>query len=142
MSRRVVARLVCVASEARAACAALGAALLVAGCGGGFFIGIGDGFDDGDPPSVSVVAAPTSAAAGQTVRLSAAAADDLGIDRVEFWRVDATADVRLFSDFQSPYVFDAAIPVGASGSVEFYAVAVDVEGHARASAPVAVAVVP
>lgn len=139
MSRRVAARL---ARIAPAACAALGAALLVAGCGGGFFIGIGDGFDDGDPPSVSVVAAPTSAAAGQTIRLSAAAADDLGIDRVEFWRVDAAVDVRLFSDFQSPYAFDAAIPAGTSGSVEFYAVAIDVEGHARASTPVTVAIEP
>lgn len=121
------------------ACAAVAAALL-AGCGGGFFIGIGDGFD-GDPPSVSL-AAPPSAAAGQTIRLSAAAADDIGIERVDFYRIDAAADVLLGSDAQSPYALDAAVPAGAAGSVEFFARAIDAEGHVTDSSVVAVAILP
>jgi hypothetical protein len=115
-------------------------ALALAGCGGGFFFSVGDGFD-GDPPSVSL-AAPDTAAAGQTIRLTAAAADDVGVERVTFHRVDGANVVQLGADFQSPYQIDVAIPAGAGGVIEFFASATDVEGHVTHSAPVVVTIVP
>jgi len=86
-------------------------ALAIAGCGGGFFFSVGDGFD-GDPPSVSL-AAPATASAGQTIRLTAAAADDVGVERVVFHRVDGTNVVQLGTDFRSPYEIDVVITAGA-----------------------------
>jgi hypothetical protein len=115
-------------------------ALALAGCGGGFFFSVGNGFD-GDPPSVSL-AAPDTAAAGQTIRLTAAAADDVGVESVAFHRVDGANVVQLGTDFQSPYQIDVAIPAGAGGVIEFFASATDVEGHVIDSAPVVVTIVP
>ncbi len=115
-------------------------ALVLAGCGGGFFFSVGDGFD-GNPPSVSL-AAPATASAGQTIRLTAAAADDVGVERVVFHRVDGTNVVQLGTDFRSPYEIDVAITAGAGGSVEFFASATDVEGHVSESTHVVVTIVP
>ncbi|MBS0443682.1 MAG: hypothetical protein JSR38_17140, partial [Proteobacteria bacterium] len=62
--------------------------LLLAGCGGGLYLGWGDCCDSG-APSVSITTAQTSVAAGGSLRVVAAASDsDSGIDEVAFYRVD------------------------------------------------------
>src|SRR5690606_5731617 len=82
-------------SAAAARTAALAAVLALAGCGGGIWVGIGDDFDD--PPAVSLTASSTQAPAGAGIRLIAAAADDDGIDVVEFYRYDGSGVRRLGS---------------------------------------------
>src|SRR5688572_21925173 len=68
------------------------AALLIAGCGGG----VSFYFDDWDDlaPAVDLAASSTSAPAGASVHLAAAAADESGIDRVSFYRYDGNTAVR------------------------------------------------
>jgi hypothetical protein len=112
----------------------------VAGCGGGFYFNFGSdfGFGDGVTPDVSLASAPTSAAPGQSVRLVAAASDDVGIDSVTFYRVEADADIALGSDGSAPYEWDAPIPAGASGALQFFAIATDVAGNTTRSAAVVV----
>jgi hypothetical protein len=117
----------------------LGAAMALAlvGCGGGVWVGVGD---DGDnPPDVSLVASADSAAAGQTVRLSAAASDDWGVDYVAFYRLDDNGNaVLLGSDGVGPYQWDATMPNSSAAGVRFFARAVDGAGQAAESQTVVV----
>ncbi|MED5620750.1 Ig-like domain-containing protein [Ideonella sp. BN130291] len=116
----------------------LSAALALAACGGGLFIGVGEG---DEPPSVSLVASASSAGAGQTVRLAAAASDDFGIDHVSFYRVDAGgAWVLLGSDGVGPFEWDAVMPATSAASVQFLARAVDGAGQVTDSDVVSVTV--
>jgi hypothetical protein len=128
----------------RRRCWLLPALALVAatGCGGGFYFNFGSdfGFGDGVTPDVSLASAPTSAAPGQSVRLVAAASDDVGIDRVAFYRVDADVDTLLGSDGSAPYEWDAPIPANAAGSLQFFAIATDVAGNTARSAALVVLV--
>ena len=119
------------------------AALALSGCGGGFYFNFGSdlGFGDGSAPDVSLASASTTAAPGQSVRLVAAASDDVGIDSVAFYRVDGDADIALGSDGSAPYEWDAPIPAGASGTLQFFAIATDVAGNSTRSASVVVFVV-
>ena len=110
-------------------------AAVLAGCGGGLYIGI-DGFDD-NPPSVSLVADTTSAAPGERVRLAAAASDDDFVVEVRFYRIDP--DGRTFylgRDERPPWDWDAEVPLDAvRGSVvRFFARAVDSIDQSRDSA--------
>ena len=116
------------------------AALALSACGGGFYFNFGSdlGFGDGSAPDVSLASASTTAAPGQSVRLVAAASDDIGIDSVAFYRVDADADIALGSDGSAPYEWDAPIPAGASGALQFFAIATDVAGNSTRSASVVV----
>jgi hypothetical protein len=116
------------------------AACALSACGGGFYFNFGSdlGFGDGSAPDVSLASASTSAAPGQSVHLVAAASDDVGIDSVAFYRVDADADIALGSDGSAPYEWDAPIPAGASGSLQFFAIATDVAGNTTRSASVVV----
>ena len=118
------------------------AALALGACGGGFYFNFGSdlGVFDGSSPEVSLASASTTAAPGQSVRLVAAASDDVGIDSVAFYRVDAAADIALGSDGSAPYEWDAPIPAGASGALQFFAIATDVSGNTTRSAPVVVLV--
>lgn len=123
---------------------ALLAALALAGCGGGVSIGVGigvGGFDD-DPPEVSLAVTPTSAAPGGALELVAAATDDYGVDRVRFFRVDGATAVLLGTDSSAPYRLETMVPGGASGSLQFYARAIDEAGQGRDSALVTVTVLP
>lgn len=125
--------------------AAIGLALALGGCGGGFFVGVnigGDGNGDGFAPDVSIVANVTGAAPGSTVRLTAAASDSDGIDEVAFFRVEGSDAVLLGSDGASPYQMDAVLPLDATGAVRFFARATDRSGDRRDSAPVTVNVLP
>ena len=84
--------------------------LLLAGCGGGLYIGWGD-YGDNRAPSVSIATGQLSVAAGGTLRVVAAASDnDSGIDEVAFYRFDGSAATRLGSVGSPPYQWDVAVP--------------------------------
>ena len=122
--------------------ATLAAAAALGGCGGGLYFNFGEFFGDGFAPDVSLASAQTSAAPGGRVHLVAAASDDSGIDDVAFYRADADADVRLGADGSAPYEWDAVVPAGASGTLQFFAVATDVAGNSTRSAAVVIFVAP
>jgi hypothetical protein len=116
---------------------------LLAGCGGGFYVAIGDDdVDDRTPPSVSLAAAAASVPAGQALRLVAAAADDRGIDRVVFYRVDNGGNTLLGSDGAAPYEWNATVPSDGRTSVSFFTHAEDRSGNAADSTTVTVTVTP
>jgi hypothetical protein len=127
--------------------AALALAALT-GCGGGLFVEWGhgwigwDGGWDRHPPSVSLVVSPASASAGAIVLLSAAASDDSGIDEVLFFRRSGETAVLLGSVGRSPYTWTTTVPSDASGSVGYFARAVDVADRRTDSATVTVTVLP
>lgn len=114
-------------------------ALALVGCGGGLFVGFGNGFFDDQPPSVSLTSV-ASALPGQTVRLSAAAADNFGIEQVAFFREDLPDTVSLGTDGAAPYEIDTQIPVGANGSVRYFARAMDIDGNVTQSATITIAI--
>ncbi len=128
------------ATGRRVALSCLAAALL-AGCGGGLYIGLEGSFDD--PPSVSLVAASTHAAPGQRVRLAAAASDDDFVREVRFYRVDPNGrSTWLGSDDREPFDWDATIPPDAQrgSTIRFFARAEDSLGQSRDSETVSVTV--
>lgn len=122
---------------------ALAAALLLAGCGGGLWIGVDDDDDfDGSRPSVSLATAQTSVQAGQILRVVAAASDRDGIDSVAFYRWDSGVWLRLGSDGSSPYEWNVAVPADGRTTVEVFARARDGWGYEADSNIVSVAVTP
>ena len=116
-------------------CAAL------AGCGGGFYLGI-DGSFDNTPPSVSLAAGASSVQAGQSLRVVAAAADDSGIDRVAFYQLDGNTAVLLGSDGREPYEWNVLVPSDGRGELTLFARAYDWDGNRADSARVVVTVLP
>jgi hypothetical protein len=129
----------CQASTKRMLAASAAASLLLAACGGGVWLGFGS---DDEPPHVSLVA-PSSASAGQTVRLAAAASDDGFIDHVSFYRVDDSGSATLLGeDSSEPYEWNAVMPGNSGGSVRFFARAVDNIGQSTDSDTVSVTVSP
>lgn len=113
-------------------------ALSLAGCGGGVWVGFGDSGDQ--PPDVGLVA-PASAAPGQSIRLAAAASDDFGVVRVEFFRLDDNGNALwLGADGSAPYEWTAVMPASSASSVRFFARAVDTAGQVTDSAIVSVVV--
>jgi Bacterial Ig domain len=121
--------------------AVLTATLVLAACGGGFFVEIGDGFDDG-PPSVSLVAGATSVQAGQTLRLVAAAADSNGIDAVAFFRLDGNSAVLLGSDGREPYEWSVLVPGDGRATLRLFARATDGFGNRADSEVIVVDITP
>lgn len=116
---------------------ALCAGLVLPGCYGSLTFGIGP---DDDPPTVSLAAAPTLAAPGERVALVAAAQDDYRITEVRFYRVDIGGATLLGVDAVEPYALDTTIPVGATGSVRYFARAFDDAGQQAQSQDVVVGV--
>lgn len=116
---------------------------LLTSCGGGIYLGYdGRDFDD-RPPSVELAAAPTSARAGATISLVAAASDDRGIDNVAFYRIDASGNALLLgSDGVAPYTWDTTLPGTGQSSVSYLARATDGRGQRTDSAAVSVSVLP
>jgi hypothetical protein len=113
-------------------------AATLAGCGGGLWIGYSD-FDNGDLPQVSLVANVDSAVPGQTIRLSAAASDDDGIDEVRFYRVLSDGGVlRLGDDDGEPYQWDTVVPSTSASQVRYFARAFDRFGNWNDSGTVSV----
>lgn len=116
--------------------------LLLAGCGGGLYLGWGDCCDSG-APSVSITTAQTSVAAGGSLRVVAAASDsDSGIDEVAFYRVDGGIDTRLGSDGSAPYAWDVPVPADGRSSVSVFARARDGAGNTADSNRLTIAVTP
>jgi len=109
----------------------------LAGCYGSLSFGIGP---DDDPPSVSLAAAPTTAAPGELIGLVAAANDDYAVREVQFFRVDVGGNTLLGRDSSAPYAIETALPAGASGSVRYFARAVDDAGQDSDSQDVVVTV--
>jgi hypothetical protein len=107
----------------------LTATLALAGCGGGVYVGLGGNNDN--PPNVSLAVSPTSAFAGDTINLAAAASDDFRVDKVEFWYSDGNGNVlRLSTDFAAPYTSSDTMQVTRSGSTFYMARAFDDVGQA------------
>lgn len=110
------------------------------GCGGGLYLEIGD--DDwvnDDPPQVSLVASAATASAGATVRLAAAATDDIAVDRVQFYRVERDgASTLLATDRSAPYEIDTVLPAGTGGQWRFFARATDGRGQSTDSAEITI----
>lgn len=116
--------------------------LLLAGCGGGLYLGWGDCCDSG-APSVSITTAQTSVAAGGSLHVVAAASDnDSGIDEVAFYRVDGGSDTRLGSDGSAPYEWDVPVPADGRSSVSVFARARDGAGNTADSNRLTIAVTP
>jgi hypothetical protein len=113
---------------------------LIAGCGGGVFLGIGDVGDQ--PPGVALTSSVTEAPAGTTVRLAAAASDDFGVDSVTFYREEAAGPPTLLAtDVRPPYQVDTALPASATGTVwRYFARAFDGAGQHGDSAAVEITV--
>jgi len=117
--------------------AAVAAATLVGGCGGGLYLTLGPA---DNPPNVSLAASPATAARGETIGLIAAASDDYRVVEVAFFRVDAGGDTLLGRDSSAPYALTTVIPAGASGAVSYFARATDDAGQVGESRTVTVAV--
>jgi hypothetical protein len=115
----------------------LAAGLVLAACG--VSIGLGLGPDD-DPPNVSLAAAPQSGAPGERIGLVAAANDDYTVVEVEFYRIDIGGDTLLGRDTSAPYALETVLPAGASGTVRYFARAIDDAGQRGESQVVAVEV--
>lgn len=116
--------------------------LLLAGCGGGLYLGWGN-CCDGGAPSVSITTAQASVAAGGSLHVVAAAADnDSGIDEVAFYRVDGGIDTRLGSDGSAPYAWDVPVPADGRSSVSVFARARDGAGNTADSNRLTIAVTP
>lgn len=111
----------------RAGAALLAAALLLGGCGGGVWVGVGP---DDDPPGVSLAVSPTQAVPGQTVTLLADARDDYRVDYVAFYqRLPDGGAVRLGIQFTPPYQLSVVLPADAAPLAQFFARAVDDVGQ-------------
>lgn len=116
--------------------------LLLAGCGGGLYLGWGDCCDSG-APSVSITTAQTSVAAGGSLHVVAAASDnDSGIDEVAFYRVDGGSDTRLGSDGSAPYEWDVPVPADGRSTISVFARARDGAGNTADSNRLTIAVTP
>ena len=107
------------------------------GCYGSLSFGIGP---DDDPPSVSLAAAPTTAAPGERIGLVAAADDDYAVREVQFFRIDVGGSTLLGRDSSAPYALETTVPTGASGTVRYFARAVDDAGQDSDSQEVVVTV--
>jgi hypothetical protein len=121
---------------ARAA-SAIAALATLGGCWLSVDLGIGP---DDDPPSVNLAAAPQAAAPGERIGLVAAANDDYRVVEVRFFRVDVGGPTLLGVDAIAPYALETTLPVGATGTVSYFARAVDDAGQATVSASVGVTV--
>lgn len=125
---RLLAHLVAVALTAGA----------LSACGIGLSYGFGLGGDT--PPSVSLAAAPLSAAPGDRIDLVAAASDDRAVAEVRFYRLDASGDTLLGADASAPYALSTLLPSGAVGQVRYIARASDDAGQVAESQAVTIIV--
>ena len=117
------------------------AVLGLGACGGGFYLDYQYGFDN-TPPSVSLAVANTNVRAGDVLRVSAAAADDNGIDTVAFYRLDGNGAVLLGSDGREPYEWQVTVPSDGRTVLTLFARATDWDGNRADSAAVSVNVLP
>jgi hypothetical protein len=119
---------------------AFAAGVLMAGCGGGVYLEFGDG--DELPPVIDLSAAASSARAGDSVRLAAAAADENGIDHVSFYRFDGNTVVRIGSDGSPPYEWQLLVPTDGRSAVTVFARAVDYADNVTESDQLTISITP
>ena len=119
---------------------AFSAGVLVAGCGGGVYLEFGG--DDDLPPVIDLSAAASSARAGDSVRLAAAAADENGIDHVSFYRFDGNTAVRIGSDDSAPYESQLLVPADGRSAVTVFARAVDYADNVAESQRLTISITP
>ena len=131
--------------------AALLLTLGLAGCGGGFSVGVGSGYNPGyppgygyggSPPSVQLAAAQSSASAGQSVLLVAAAVAQNGIDSVDFYRIDGPNWTLQGSVGAAPYQWQVEVPADGRTTLSVFARAFDRAGNSADSNVVTIAVLP
>ena len=121
--------------------------LLLAGCGGGVYVGVGYEWSDysyggiDQPPAVSLAAGASVAAPGSAVRLVAAASDDYAVREVGFYLRDARGDILLATDRGPPWEITTTVPLNAVAVVTYVARAVDDAGQVSAPALTSVQVV-
>lgn len=115
---------------------------LLAGCGGGVFLGytyVDDPYLDA-PPQVQISPIPAVVEVGGTLVLGASAADEDGIDEVAFYRIDGRFATFLGADLTPPYQAATVIP-GDRGLVSYFARATDRAGRQSDSQVVSATVV-
>jgi hypothetical protein len=116
--------------------------LVLGGCGGGIYYS--EGFDDhplvDQPPTASIAANTTVTAPGSTLRLIAAAADDFGVQGVDFYIRDARGDILLAHLNGAPWEIITTVPNNAVGVVTYVVRAIDDIGQESAPAVVNIAV--
>lgn len=117
-------------------------AALLAGCGGGLWIGIGDDDWDNSAPTVSLVAATPTVVAGGTLHVAAAAADEDGIYDVAFYRRDGLVWTFLGRDPAAPYEWYVPVPADGRTLLEVFARATDNTGLQADSDVLQVTVLP
>lgn len=122
--------------------AALACAAVLAGCGGGIFLGFEIGDSDDRPPNVALSSAVSEADPLAIVRLAAAASDDFGVDAVSFYREETAGPPTLLATVTlPPYQLDTQIPASAAGTVwRYFARAFDSSGQHTDSERVAITV--
>ncbi len=113
----------------------------LSGCGGGIVIGLGNGFDN-TAPSVSIALPAGPVRAGDTLHLSATAADNDGVDTVAFYRLDSGRAVLLGSVGREPYGWDMTVPADGRTTLAVFARATDWSGNRADSATASIGVVP
>lgn len=118
--------------------AALGSALLAAGCGGGVWIGASWG-DDGSP-SIALAVSPRDAAPGQGVALSASVTDAGDLPVVSFYRLDGDQAVLITRDRDPPYTASTTAPADGRSTLRLFAEVRDDLGRVGSSAIESVAV--
>ena len=117
------------------------AALLLAGCGGGVYLELGDDYD-GPPPTISLSTSTGVARRGDLIRLSAAISAPNGIERITFYRIDPGVSTLLATLHGPPAQVDTPIPVNAVSSVGYWARVCDQAGYCTESATVSISIVP
>ncbi len=93
---------------------------------------------DTTPPTVSLVASPTSLQLPASSTLTATAADAFGITKVEFYR----GSTLIATDFSAPFSHVVSFGAGDAGNASFTAKAFDPQGNSTTSSAVVVAVAP
>ena len=89
-----------------------------------------------NPPTVSLASSATTVTTASTVTLTATAADDVGVSRVEFYE----GTTLLATDTTAPYTHAIAFTAANNGSHGYTARAVDTAGQTATSSAVTVAV--
>jgi hypothetical protein len=128
----------------RFAILACATALLDSACGGGVaFVSFKSGGGGDEPPHVSLTSSTSVGRAGDPVRLTAAASDDFGVDRVELFHAESGGSAtRLATDRSAPYAFDVVLADSGAGQARYFARAVDDVGQSTDSETLAITLRP
>ena len=91
---------------------------------------------DVTPPTVTLTSSKTTVSTSGSITLTATAADNIGVSRVDFYR----DNVLIFNDTASPYSVDVPLTEADVGTIAFTAKAYDIAGNFTTSNPVSVLV--